>query len=35
MKRDTGLFDATMSTFDGTEICELMGTFLSYKFSQK
>ena len=28
MKKDRGLFDVTMSAYDGTELCELEGTFL-------
>ena len=28
MKKDSGLFDVTMGAYDGTEVCELIGTFL-------
>ena len=28
MKKDSGLFDVTMGAYDGTEVCELVGTFL-------
>ena len=34
MKKDSGLFDVTMGTYDGTEECErMLGTFLLYKLS--
>ena len=35
MKKDSGLFDVTMSAYDGTKVCELVGTFLLYKLSIK
>ena len=35
MKKDSGLFDATIGAYDGAEICELVGTFLLYKLSLK
>ena len=35
MKKDSGLFDVTMNAYDGTEVCELVGTFLLYKLSKK
>ena len=35
MKKDSGLFDVTMGTYDGAEVCELVGTFLLYKLSLK
>ena len=35
MKKDSGLFDVTMSAYDGPEVCELVGTFLLYKPSLK
>ena len=31
MKKDSGLFDVTMDTDDGAEVCELMGTFVLRK----
>ena len=34
MKED-GLFDVTMGVYDGTEVCELVGTFLLDKISVK
>ena len=34
MKKD-GLFDVTMRAYDGTEVCDLVGTFLSDKISEK
>ena len=35
MKKDSGLFDVTMGTDDGAEVCELVGIFLLYKLSLK
>ena len=35
MKKDSGLFDVTMGVYNGTEVCELVGTFLLYKLSLK
>ena len=35
MNKDSGLFDATMGAYDGAEVCELVGTYLLYKFSLK
>ena len=35
MKKDRGLFDATMDDYDGAEVCELVGTFPLYKLSLK
>ena len=35
MKEDSELFDVTMGAYDGTEECELAGTFLLYKLSLK
>lgn len=34
MKNDTGLFDVTMGSFDGAEVCELVGTFALAQISQ-
>ena len=34
MKKD-GLFDVTMGTYDGAEVCELVGTFLLNKIIEK
>ena len=34
MKKD-GLFDVTMGAYDGAEVCELVGTFLLDKISEK
>ena len=34
MKKD-GLFDVTMRAYDGAEVCELVGTFLLDKISEK
>ena len=34
VKRKTSLFDVTMGTFGGAEVCELVGTFLLFKLSQ-
>ena len=34
MKED-GLFDVTMGAYERVEVCELVGTFLLYKFSLK
>ena len=34
MKKD-GLFDVTMGAYDGAEVCELVGTFLLDKVSEK
>ena len=34
MKID-GLFDVTMGAYDGAEVCELVGTFLLDKISEK
>ena len=35
MKKYSGLFDVTMGAYDGAEVCELVWTFLLYKFSLK
>ena len=35
MEKDSGLFDVTMDSYDGVEVCELVGTFLLYKLSLK
>ena len=35
MKKSSNLFDVTMGAFDGAEVCELVGTFLLNKISQK
>ena len=35
MKKDSGLFDVTMSVYDGAEVCKLVRTFLLYKLSLK
>ena len=35
IKKKEGLFDVTMGAFDGAEICELIGTFLLSKVSEK
>ena len=35
MKKDSRLFDVTMGTYDGVEVCELVGTHLLYKISLK
>ena len=35
MKKDSRLFDVTMSAYDGAEVCELVETFLLYKLSLK
>ena len=32
---NSGLFDVTMGAYDGPEVCELVGTFLSYRLSLK
>ena len=34
MKKD-GLFNVTMRAYDGAEVCELVGTFLLHKISEK
>ena len=33
--KNVGLFDVTMGTYDGAEVCELVGTFLLDKISEK
>ena len=35
IKKGNGVFDVTMGAFNGEEECELVGTFLLYKLSQK
>ena len=35
MKKDTELLEANMGAYDGAKVCELLGTFLLYKFSPK
>ena len=35
MKKDSGLYDITMGTYDKAEVCELVGTFFLYRFSLK
>ena len=35
LKQDSGLFDVTMDTYDGAEVCKLVGAFLLYKLSQQ
>ena len=35
MKKGSGLFDVTMGAFRGAELCELVGTLLLHKLSQK
>ena len=35
MKKDSRLFDVTMSAYDGAEVCELVETFILYKLSLK
>ena len=35
MKKGTGLFDITMGCFDGTEVCQLVGTFVLATLSKK
>ena len=35
MKKGSGLFDVTMGAFGGAELCELVGTLLLHKLSQK
>ena len=31
IKKDNYMFDVTMGSFDGAEVCELVGLFLLYK----
>ena len=35
IKKESGLFDVTMGTYDGAEVCELVGSFLLYALSLK
>ena len=35
IKKTNCLFDVTMGAYDGVEVCELVGTFLLYRTSQK
>ena len=35
MKKDSGLFDVTMGTYDRAEVCELVETFILFKLSLK
>ena len=35
MKKDSELFDVTISTYNGADVCELVGTFFLYKLSLK
>ena len=35
MKKDSGLFDVTMGTYDRAEVCELVETFILFKLSRK
>ena len=34
IKKEEGLFDVTMETFDGAEVCEAVGNFLLYQLSK-
>ena len=34
IKKKGELFDVTMEVFDGTEVCEAVGTFLLYQLSR-
>ena len=35
MKKQSGLFEATMGAYDGAEVCELVGTYMIFLISQK
>ena len=35
IKKESGLFDVTMGTYDGAEVCELVGIFILYLVSLK
>ena len=35
MKKTKGMFDVTMGSFDGAEVCELVGTFLLHHLSKR
>ena len=35
IKKESGLFDVTMGTYDGAEVCELVGSFFLYALSLK
>ena len=35
MKKQSGLFDVTMGAYDGTEVCELVGTYMLSVISKK
>ena len=35
IKKESGLFDATMDAYDGAEVFELVGSFLLYPLSLK
>ena len=34
-KKESGLFDVTMGAYDGSEICELVASFLLYQLLRK
>ena len=34
MKKQSGLFEATMGAYDGAEVCELVGTYMIFLISQ-
>ena len=35
MKKESGLFDIAMGAFDGGEVCEIAGSFILHKLSEK
>ena len=35
MKKQSGLFDVTMGAYDGAEVCELVGTYMFFRISEK
>ena len=35
MKKDSGLFDVNMGTYDGANVCQLVRTLLLYRLSLK
>ena len=35
IKKDSGLFDVAIGTFDGAEVCKLVSNFLLYKLSEE
>ena len=35
IKKESGLFDVTMVAYDGTEVCEFVGSYLIYQLSNK